>query len=218
MIFLFFFVFYSIANQQAVATPIVSGDVALTPVPLSLASRAFENDDSIALVEEKIGFSLPGNLSIDVDGTPGTYDELADLTGGSLSAGTVVNSYILHFDPVGFASPAISRSGSVTFLQGSIIALFLTSRSLATSDILGATGTTYGGSSRGFELPAGSVVSDQVTISPDRRTVTVNFAATSQYDELRVLTNIPEPSSVVLASLLTVWCLTSRRRFFVTVH
>ncbi len=203
---------WTIAIQAVAARPTVSGDVVLTTAPHSLNHNAFESDDNIAIVVERSSVSLLVDLLVDVDGTPGTYDELSDLTGGIISAGTKVSSHILHFDPVGEPGASVLASGSATFSDGPIIGLILTQTSLESSDFLGSIGTSYGGQFRQFELPAGFSVSDQVTISPDRRSVIVNFGATTFYDELRVLILVPEPTAFANGSLLLMMCLVMAHR------
>lgn len=184
--------------QTACAGTIVTGDVEMVLAPASLELNAFESNDRISLIKEQANIVLAADLTVDVDGSPGVYDDLADLTGGVLPAGSVVNSYLLHFDPASVPQVAAEGAGSVTFSDGQIVGLMLRQSTLASSDFLGALGTTYGGVFRQFELLAGLPVSDSAEVSADRRTVTVTFRATSQYDELRVLIAVPEPCTSLL--------------------
>jgi hypothetical protein len=85
-------------------------------------------------------------------------------------------------------------------------------RNLTDSDgPLGAPGTDYpGADGRGLELGAASNPdSDQVTLSADRRTLTVHLAVAGVVDEIRVITAesfdqpapVPEPASLTLGAI-----------------
>jgi hypothetical protein len=192
---------------------------AVTPVspPPSLLRNAFESDTTIALIEERTNFSLPGAVSLDVDGTPGLYNDFPDMTGGVLSAGERVDIHILHFDPVGIPRTPVRATGSVTFARP-IIGLALLRSTLDASDVYGAPGTIYPTlalpSFREFELNGGGTgVSDTAQISPDRLTLSLNWGGTEFFDQLRVFTAVPEPSSLaMLCSLVLGGALLGARR------
>jgi hypothetical protein len=201
----------------AVALTPTTGAVVPTPAPPSLLRNAFESDTAIALIEERTNFSLPSAVSLDVDGTPGLYDNFTDLTGGELSVGERVDIHILHFDPVGIPRTPVRAAGSVTFARP-IIGLALLRATLDASDVYGAPGTIYPtlalSSFREFELGGGGTgVSDTAEISLDRLTLSLNWGGTEFFDQLRVFTAVPEPSSLaILCSLALGGALHGARR------
>ncbi len=174
-----------------------TGAVASTPPPASIVWNALQSDSQISLIQERLGAIVAAPLAVDVDGTPGLYDQASDRKPGQILAGSHVDVHLLHFDP--FNNP-VRLSGSVTFNRP-IVGLSFTLATLLASDVLGAAGTVYptaGNSSfREFELSPGTVVGDLAEISPDRRTLSVDWGVTEYYDELRVFTAVPEPAAVV---------------------
>jgi hypothetical protein len=193
----------SSANAAMALTP-TTGAVVAMPAPPSLQYNAFESDTTIALITEQTNFELPGSVPLDVDGATGLYDQVVDLTGGVLPAGSRVDIHILHFDPVGAPRTLFRAMGSVTF-DRPIVGLALRRLTLEASDFYGAAGTTYPTAAtanfREFELNGGAIgVTDTVEISADQRTLLVDWGATPYFDQLRVFTAVPEPSALVVLS------------------
>jgi len=110
------------------------------------------------------------------------------MSGGSVDAGTRVNCYFLHYDPVGSGPGQVS--GRMNF-NGDILGIICLDAELNASDpILGNPDTIYptGKASRGFEPGA-----EIVTISPDRRTMTINrYYTTTVCEQARVLVRARE--------------------------
>lgn len=117
----------------------------------------------------------------------------------SISAGTVVNSFFVTFEPGGAGYNLI---GHVDF-SAPVLAIITSDASLAASNFLGDAGITY--------LDPGSVgleAGDSVTIdasNPDQ--IDWNTSASTPGDSVRVIlgvpttTAVPEPSSVLLSMI-----------------
>jgi hypothetical protein len=212
------FVCLSSGGVAMALTP-TTGAVVATPAPPSLQYNALESDTTIALITERTNFALPGSVPLDSDGTPRLYDQISDLTGGALPAGERVDIYILHFDPVGAPRTLVRVIGSVTF-DRPIVGLALSRFTLQASDLYGAVGTayptTFNPNFREFELEGGAFgVSDTAQISADRRTLSLDWGAFPNFDQLRVFTAVPEPSTVTVLSSLALGgavCGARRRR------
>ncbi len=184
--------------------PVVSGDIVPVSEPPSLARNAFESNSAIALIEERANFALYAAVTVDVDGTPGIYNQQSDLTGGVIPEGAVVSIFLLHFDPIGVPSVPVRLSGSIQFPRP-IAGLVFRHPTLTATDIYGETSITYPLPEevyRGFEFGELSAsVFDSASISADRLTLTLNWGATAYTDQLRVFTIVPEP---LTASLLVI--------------
>jgi len=174
----------------------VTGDIdALATAPPSVKLGHLTSNTDIFAFTEHTGLTLPSDVAVNIT-APGTYDSTASLTPGTVAAGTVVDSYLLHADT---ASGSHMFDGTVTF-SAPILGVLVLSHALNVSDpILGAPGTAYptGDSERGLELKPDQ---DFVSLSSDMRTLTVHYFTHGNIDELRVLTAVtPEPSSLVIA-------------------
>jgi hypothetical protein len=155
-------------------------------------------------------------LPIPVDATaPGSYDTFADLSPAILPDGLTVNSYLIHADPDVPLQPFIGvpyLNRSVTFDPSErIVGIMVDVFTLRAGDpFLGALGTDY----PPFPLFSGlelDLIDGPIVISPDRRTLTVNFSVGTGLDlggvdQVRVITTVnpvPEPftTSLVMAGL-----------------
>lgn len=137
---------------------------------------------------------------------------------GNIGTGTTVNSYLLHFDPIGTGDkldgPAIRTTGTYTF-DTQVLGIIWggevygadkppSSLYLDLSDYLGSPGTIYptGVLGRGLETEDFYIVDetqDFFSISTDLRTINVDFAAYPSYaDQFRVITTVPVPAAVWL--------------------
>jgi hypothetical protein len=128
------------------------------------------------------------------------------LSPATLQPGTIVNSYALHFDVVGSLATQNAKEavGSITFTDDVLGLIALSDTLNSTNASLGLSGVLYSsGTDHGLELnPAGGGTSDVVTLSADRRTVTVDLQNASFPDDLRIVTAVPEPASLTLAAML----------------
>lgn len=185
-------------------------------VPSDIATGDWENNTQIREFPEVQNFTLPaGGVTADVT-VPGTSPSSTsqNLSTGVIPAGTVVDSYFLHFDPVGEPNPADTLSGSITFNEPVLGLIALSQTQDDSEPILGLPGVTYAdGKYHGMELEPGSGASgtnDVLTLSADRYTVSFTMSAGENADELRIVTAVPEPMSLSILAAAPVMLL--RRR------
>jgi hypothetical protein len=146
----------------------------------SLARRDFRGDRRLAIFLERAGVRLTQDQPIDVTGS-GSHTRVA--SGKALSKGTMIDVYLIHFAPQSRRGRA---SGSIRFPRPVLGLITETSRLDASNTSLGAECTLRcQHPERGLELAA-NPNSDRVTISDDRRTLTVACRAES-IDQFRVL-------------------------------
>lgn len=147
-------------------------------------------DTNIYLFPERTSFTLTNNVNIDIS-NPGTVTNRSFLSQSNISAGAIVDSYYLHHGGP-FTNTAV---GSVTFDRDIIGIICLTSNLVTSQGMLGAPGTTYEPfyDTQGYEFGV-NLYADGITLSPDRRTVTVAASGlTGEPDDLRVLTAAAPP-------------------------
>lgn len=152
-------------------------------------------------------FGLPDSVGNDNFQSPNlfAFDEdqnivltaplVIDVGSGPLSAGTIVASHYVFFDP----GPSQHVVGTVEF-DAPVLGIITATANLANSDFLANTGVTYlSPGQRGLEA------GDSVSFSGTNRILFDTFAS-SPGDYVRVLTafspaDIPEPGTLVLLSL-----------------
>jgi len=174
--------------------------------PSSLVIGDCESSDYAFVFDEQQGVTLPIDMDVDAS-EPGIYANYYDLTPAILPAGTVVNSHLIHFDPVGIQTARVA--GWITFDQD-ILGVMVNHEALDASDaIVGWPDTTYyAGSGRKFDLADDS--RDAFTLTADMRTLWVTMGANNGVDNLRIIT-VPGPAGLVL--LVLGGLLNRRRRF-----
>lgn len=187
----------------AAGTPGVSaGVIGTSPLvqliapPASVAPGVLESNTFAFLFQERLGFVLPTAVNANIT-APGLYnDSSAGLTPGTIPAGTLVDSYYLHTDPVGTPAAGVPFSGSFTFSTPVLGIMALFSELLASQSVTGAPGTVYHFEGTGFEL----FPNETIRLSDDRRTIYFTSVSAPGQDDFRVLTesSIPEPSSINL--------------------
>jgi len=153
------------------------------PASVVIGSQGvLESSTMIRTFQEQKNFVLPSSVQTNISG-PGYYNSSGSLTPGSVGAGTRINCYFLHFDPVGSESAQVS--GRMNF-NGEILGIICLDAQLNASDpILGNPGTKYptGHGSRGFEMSQ-----EIVTVSTDKRSLTINrFWSSSVGEQVRVI-------------------------------
>jgi hypothetical protein len=157
-----------------------------------LRQNAFQSDTQIAVFNEFQG-ALSAPVLVDAEGSAFTSP-------GVIPAGTLVDTYLLHDDPLG-TSPTM-LGGTISFNEP-IIGVEVLSDTLNLSDpILGVPGVLYdtGGTDRGLELGGGG---DSYSISGDSFTFTGNFSTSTYMDEVRIIcAPVPEPSTVISGALV----------------
>jgi hypothetical protein len=155
-------------------------------------------------------FQSPNLFAFDEDQNIMITSALAVDVGTAPSAGTVVASHYIFFDP----GPTESVIGTVNF-DSDVIAIMTSTGNLAASDFLANTGVNYlNPGARGLEA------GDSVTISGARQ-ILFNTSASTPGDYVRVLTQFspaaetaPEPGSLFLigTGLLAIAATHYRRR------
>lgn len=177
------------ASQSSASLIGFTADIEVISAPPSVELGAIESSAKIRAFAEKQNLALPSSVTANIT-APGTYTFTSGgppvFTSGTLATGTVVSSYLLHFDPAGSPGTPIARTGSVTFDEEVLGVIVLASSLIASDATLGAPGTFYSANGlRGLETgPPG----DSVTLSPDRRTVLVTLNIAPTFDEVRIIT------------------------------
>lgn len=170
------------------------------------------------------------DLHVDHLGQSGTFnadkDALASF-GGTIDAGTTVDSYIAHLDlpssvcccTLGkHAYPSSASPQATLAFDSAIVGIAMFVGTLDQSDFLGETLYATGNSLRGLGSLNGG---DSFTISEDGKTLSLNWSALGKdYDQIRVLTSagtfgggqVPEPASAAIWSIASVWGLIAIRK------
>ncbi len=102
----------TVLTAQAIPT-IWTGAVTPAGAPASLVEGQFESGTEIRLIWEQQDVILAEDLVVNLS-QPGDYDRYTfNSTPAIIAAGTMVSSYILHFDPLEYTLTTLM--GSVTF-------------------------------------------------------------------------------------------------------
>ncbi len=190
----------ALAHAGVVGTTGAVTSLFFTPLFLDLGE--LESNIFISEIAEQKNVQLNSALAVDIS-LPSTVPSSisVNLTPGVVAAGTRVDSYLLHFDPIGTPSQPLALSGSVTFSLPVLGIEVLTTSLNSTDTVLGIPGAFYpiGEVNRGLELSVGLVgieTFDGITLSLDRKTVSVILSTQLSLDQVRVITAVPEPSSL----------------------
>ena len=172
------------------------GSVVVETPPANISKGQWQSNTAIYAFDESQDLTLPGEVKVDIS-QPGTSDSSDEnLSNMEIPSGTLVNSYYVHFDPAGPGD--VSLSGSISF-STPVLGLIALSKTLESSNsVLGLPGETYdSGDDEGLEIYQDTNgTGDSVTLSADRETVSFDLSATTDADNLRILTAVPEPSSI----------------------
>lgn len=207
-----------LATTTAVAQPIVSGDLLhLATAPASVDIGDLESNTNSFFFLEQTSVILPNDFPVNIV-SPGSYNGLPLTAVNLLPGGTLVDSYFVHFDPVGSptgSDPASFSEGGISFGQD-VVAIITQDGLLDNSESLGfgATGTLYPTSASAPGRGVDSPDADTIQLSPDRRTVSFLLAARSPGDQMRILvaSPIPEPNTLVLFAVMVVTSMLGRHR------
>ncbi len=160
-----------------------TGQIDIIDPPTSVVPHATEDDEAIMMFVERINFELPIDLIYDTH-VPAQWDLLPRTT-ATIPAGTRVDVWFVHFDPVGVDPVAFSAE---VVMPNDIIGLVLTMQGNDDADtILGLDSVIYpapGEILRAMELNA----QDQLIFHPDRRRVTMNIRTGASSDQMRIVT------------------------------
>jgi len=186
---LLFVSLFQISTLQAALISTTGAIVQGLP-PSDLDYGGTVSSDQILLFQEQSSFPLPSDVPVDMT-APTTATGGPFTTAGSISSGTIVDSYFMHLHA--YVPEAVTLSGSMTFDQD-ILGIMLSDESLyATDPIFGVSGTTYPAffddNFRGTaEVDSAN---DIVTLSLDLRTITVTgYVFDYGIDQMRIITEV----------------------------
>ncbi|MFG0328446.1 MAG: hypothetical protein ACF8PN_00990 [Phycisphaerales bacterium] len=196
----------STSNAQADIVGVTGSIEVVEEMPASLELHQFESSTRVPAMHESRVF-LEDGVAVDFTAEQ-LYSGEEQLTPGEVGAGMWVDSYLLHIDPV--ANELVFNDGSITF-DGDVLGVILLTQTLADTDpILANPDTIYSDNYwRGVELGDHSPL-DWLSLSEDRRTITLHAGTDSAMDEIRILTEVPAPGAG--AALFAGLALAGRRR------
>lgn len=187
---------------HATAILSTSGNLTQGAIPASLLWDAAENTQMV-VYREALNVILASPVMVNF-ASSGHYapNEVDPDPTINITAGTMLTSFLFHLDPPDHDLASITAT--ITF-DADILGIITSYSGLTATDaLLGAPGTTYDASSgaRGME-PGTSNVGDNLDVSANLRTLTLNFGATT-IDEIRVLVGpsneAPEPGTLALVT------------------
>jgi hypothetical protein len=187
-------------SLSAASFSIQSGTASIiTPAPAEIiggSSSTYSSDTILYAFDEKQNVTLSSILNLDQVNPPtGTFDNIP-LLPGTLSVSAIVNSHFFLAEP---STNSGLKNYQASFLFDNPIVMigFISSNgNLSSSESeLGLTGVTYNYNGLTFN---GST--DSVTVSADRKTLSLNFNVSNgtDFDTLRVITQTPEPETYLL--------------------
>jgi|GEM_PF-379107 len=182
------------------AWPVTSGVLQATglmqfvsPGPDFVPGR-IEDSDRILVFRECSRVILKSDLEVDVT-EPGQYVRVGRRNKQSIDAGQVIGSYLLQLNPIGefFRNETDGARviGQITFNRPILGLIGGTAQLISTDELLGHPRGNYGNTRRGIEparpddLPDSG--RDNVTLSNDRRTLSLDLSASSAVDQIRVI-------------------------------
>ena len=224
--------FLALSITATAQAGIISGNIDDSKsLPASLLLNTLpESDTHISLYKEQENFLLLENLNVDYIGS--SKDE------GVIAAGTMVNSFFLNFDAEGieYTQDSLHGFGSYLFDTEILGIIWSGTRPGAqpvskgfldlSDDILGLATTAYPTGVLGTAYPTDVLgrglepeafyntnnTEDVVTVSNFGRQLDLSLFVKPAYaDQLRVITAVPEPSTLVLFGAAAL-CLLNLRR------
>ena len=159
-------------------------------IPASIGTNDFMSDDTMYIFLEKAGLTLSEALAVNIT-TPGTHSYFRR-TLATVPAGSVVDSYLIHWHPLSAIGRRQSKKVNIRFPR-SIVALIVDTAQLEASDkICGHPQTRYPKNEKLRHLESGSEtqIQDQVIMTQDRLNLNITVKANT-YDQLRVLIASP---------------------------
>jgi len=182
------------------AWPVTSGVLQATglmkfvsPGPDFVPGR-YEDSERILVFHERSQVLLRSDLKVNVT-EPGQYIRVRRRNKQAIAAGQVIRSYLLQLNPIGeFTRDETNGArviGQITFDRPILGLIGATTHLIRTDELLGNPLGNYGDTRRGIEptrpddLPDSG--RDNVTLSRDLRTLSLDLSASSAVDQIRVV-------------------------------
>lgn len=165
---------------------VVDGAIEKILRPSTVKVGQLENNNSIFIFQEVNNLRLPNAILVNAT-QPKLYTGRGDLFLDWIDEGTVINSYLIHLDPI--RDTDVELGGTITF-PDEILGVIVLHQELRDSDpiITAAISTDYPSPEyvdRRLELDGAS---DRFSISENRRVLTLELTASSGIDQIRVIT------------------------------
>lgn len=185
--------------------PTTTGDIRfLHRAPRSVLQGAFEHNEYILVFQERSDLTLNGIVRVNAvepgnyrtkrrpEDPPGTAIAVREDRPDSgclhpLAAGTRVDSYFVHFDPVQSGGrKGVHRRGAIRFARPVLGVIIATRHLVPTDAALGHPETRY--ETTDFAIARnGLEPDDRMALSQDRRTVRLKLGAGTSVDHVRIL-------------------------------
>ena len=169
--------------------PIASGIVGSTETirfvpPWPRQIRFVASDNDIFVAPEGHSVELSSELKVNLS-EPGDYASVHELTPMAVQPGQRIRSYILHYAPKTQLGPRRARqvTGSITFDRPVLGAIVSHEELLASSRRFGRRSAGEGNFRRELNL-TGDGVGDRITLSEDRKTITLELIAPGRTSDL----------------------------------
>lgn len=175
----------------------LAGQISYVPMmPGSLKQGGVESNQTAYLFWEAKNRVLKNDLPVDIT-KPSVVPDVDDYSPAVIASGTLVASYIIHFDVVGRVKYAQQEhvKATITF-KNEILGIIATGESLHIADLaLGRAGTEYPNkrsrqvdSMTTDQSTIGAAVQDTIALSDDLKTITVSMTSSTALDQCRVIT------------------------------
>ncbi|MEM9347624.1 MAG: hypothetical protein AAGB26_13505 [Planctomycetota bacterium] len=183
-----------------------SGQVYALYSPAENLDHDRRRDGNIEVFRERAGVRLLSDVEVSFLGT-GRLQSFVTAEPPTLPAGTIVDSYFIHYNVPRDQLESGIRAKGVVYFDQPIVALIYNNRLIFNSNsTLGAIGTDYGtvpadvSGIEGLDYPHGSPqFRDEIEVSPDRKSIRMNLQLGDKAiggDNIRVLT-VSAASSLV---------------------
>ena len=165
----------------------------VSPGPDFVPGR-YEDSEHILVFPERTSVLLETDLLVDLE-KPGQYQRIHRNKKNTIGAGRRVSSYLLQLDPIGHLKkkdPNKTRvMGQLTFDRPIVGLIGSMAKLDMTDDVLGHPRGEYPETQRGIEPTRAADLPDSgrdvVTLSQDRRTLSLDLSAGSAVDQIRVI-------------------------------
>ena len=146
--------------------------------------RFVQSDNEIFIRPEGPPVRLEDDLEVNIS-EPSAYELLGDLTPSTLQSEQVVRSYIMHFSPKSQLGPRRAKrvTGSVTFNRPVLGMVVRHEELVASSRRFGRRGAGEVNQRRELSF-TGDELGDRVSLSADRRTVTLDLVSPGRSSDL----------------------------------